>query len=298
MPALADPAGEESQPSLALIEVLRRATAHLARVGLATARLDAELLLAHALQVGRLDLYLQFDRPLGEGELARFRPLLAARARRTPVAYLTGEREFMGLAFAVRPGVLIPRPDTELLARLGVDRCREWDGGAQVVDLGTGSGCVAVTLAVLVPTAQVEAVDVSEIAVEVARENAGRHHVLGRVSVVAADWRGLHPRRPYDLVVSNPPYVTSSEWLQLDPEVGEHEPRLALEAGDDGLFTYRSLAEVLDRVTAKRSRILLEVDPRRARQVADLFSERWPGAEVSSHADLTRRPRVVEVVRP
>jgi release factor glutamine methyltransferase len=228
-------------------EVLRLSTAHLERNGSPTARLDAELLLGHALELGRVELYTGFERPLSEAELAACRELIGRRAKREPVAYILGRWGFRGLDLEVDPRVLVPRPETELV----VGRCLELVAGAAapaMLDVGTGSGAIALALASELPEARVTACDVSEDALAVARANGER---LG----IDVEWgvsdlfAGLGERR-FDLVVSNPPYVDEGALAGLAPEVRDWEPRGATVAGRTGL-------EVIARLAAE-ARVALE----------------------------------------
>ncbi len=278
-----------------LIDVLRLSTTYLGDHGSTSARLDSELLCAQALGLRRLDIYLQFDRPLDEGELSAIRELVRRRGKGEPVAYITGTREFYGRAFSVDSDVLVPRPETETLVERALAVLRAGDGAAmRVADLGTGSGCIAITLAAEVQGLEVIATDVSGAALNVARANAERLGV--EVAFVECSWADSLDGR-FDLVVSNPPYVTTAELDAVDRDVRDFEPRGALLGGDDGMEAYRALlASVREHV--KAARILLEVDPRRAGAVASLFEEALPGATTVQIDDLAGRARVVEVVVP
>jgi len=281
---------------MTLLEILRGSTDYLKRARVHSARLEAEILLAHVLGVGRLDLYLQFERPLTETDLTELRSLLRRRVQGTPVAYLTGEREFFGLRFLVRTGVLIPRPESELVVELALARLAAKDGPTLVADLGTGSGCIGIAIAVRDPSTTIDAVDISETAVQVASSNAALLGVSDRVTVIQGSWgRPLKGRGPFNLIVSNPPYVTTAELTALAPGVRDFEPALALDAGRDGLEPYRELLVEIPELAGADATILLEVDPRRAGEVAQLASDRWPSAEPSLHRDLSGRDRVLEV---
>ncbi len=275
-----------------LIDVLRLSTTYLGDHGSSSARLDSELLCAQALGLRRIDLYLQFDRPLDEQELTSIRELIRRRGKGEPVAYITGTREFYGRPFRVTPDVLVPRPDTETLVQCAVAYLRDRPGAElRVADLGTGSGCIAVTLGAEVPAARVVATDVSPAALEVARANAT---ALGAdVEFVECSWAD-RLEGAFDLVVSNPPYVTTEELEAVDRDVRDFEPRGALLGGADGLDAYRSLLSSLrGHVTA--ARLMLEVDPRHANAVAALASETFPGAITTPVPDLTGRTRVLDV---
>ena len=294
-PRAATPASSERS----LIDVLRLSTDYLAQHGSTSPRLDAELLLAHALDVRRLDLYLLHDRPLREPELGATRELVRRRASGEPVAYITGVREFYNRAFAVTPAVLIPRPETETLVEVALRRLRELNGGAghTVADLGTGSGCIAVTLAAELPNLHVVATDISSAALGVARGNAITHDVDERLTLIDGDWAGPLTA-PVDVVVSNPPYVTSEELAATARDVRDFEPPPALDGGSDGLDAYRALLASLHGATRPGATMLLEIDPRRAGLVADVVRSEFAGARVSFHEDLTRRDRVLEARLP
>lgn len=233
-----------SQKPRTIRELLTVSTDWLRGRGIESARLDAELLLGHALSESRLDLYLDLDRPLSDAERDLFRPLLARRGRHEPVAYILGEREFYGLPMRVTSAVLVPRPETEILVDKALERLPDDDDGV-VIDLCTGSGCVAVALAHERPRLRVIATDLSAEALEVARENARRHGVEERVELRRGD--ALEPVRDVTgarLVVGNPPYIKPADESGLMPDVKDHEPRLALIGEDaDGLGVHRRVLE-------------------------------------------------------
>ncbi|HET6203443.1 MAG TPA: peptide chain release factor N(5)-glutamine methyltransferase [Planctomycetota bacterium] len=246
-----------------LLEFVLRASAYLAARGIPSARLDAEVLLAHVLGVRRLDLYLEHGRSLAAGEVEAYRAVVRRRGDRVPVAYLTGEREFFSLRFRVSPDVLIPRPETEILVEeaLAIARGRAAAGETTLAaDVGTGSGCIAVALARGVPSARVVATDRSGPALALARENASAHGVLGRVAFARADLLEAFQGRSLDLVVSNPPYVDPAERGSLPPEVRDHEPAEAVFApAGDPLALVRALAAGAARALRPGGVLLLEI---------------------------------------
>jgi release factor glutamine methyltransferase len=207
-----------------------------AKKGVDAPRLTAELLLAHALSCDRVRLYLDFDKPLGDPELARYRDLVRRRTEGEPTAYLVGRREFYGRPFRVDARVLVPRPETELLLEAALAALPE---GGRALDLCTGSGCLAVSVALERKGARVLATDLSEGALAVARENAA---ALGAVVDFASGdlWAAVHGDEPFDVVVSNPPYVPSKELAGLSREV-RREPCIALDGGEDGLSVLRRI---------------------------------------------------------
>lgn len=284
-------------PERTLLEVVRLSAGFLESHGSTTPRLDAELLAAAALDLRRLDLYLQFDRPLDETQLAAIRGLVRRRGSGEPVAHITGVREFWKRPFSVSAAVLIPRPDTETLVGLAIDRARAVvteAGAARVADLGTGSGCIAVSLAADVQGASVAATDVSDDALAVARTNAARHGVADRVEVLRGSWADALGGRDFDVIVANPPYIPSAEVDGLDRDVAGHEPRAALDGGADGLDAYRALFPSAAAVLAPGGWLAVEIDVRGAAAVEALGrSALGEAVEVSVHHDLTGRPRVV-----
>lgn len=280
-------------------EMLKLGREFLQRRGAAEWRLDAELLVAHALELDRLQLFLQLDRPVTAGEVARARELLMRRGKGEPVAYLTGQREFYGRAFQVGPGVLIPRPETEHLVDRARELARELAGDADAppltaLDLGTGSGCIAVTLALELP-ARVIAVDVSPAALACARGNAER---LGAdVRFVLGD--GLTALGPeaegaFDLLVSNPPYVDPADTAALAEDVRRHEPPEALfaPAGEPDYWVLRILDEGLGLLRAG-GRVLIELGLGQSARLLPICAER--GLTASVHRDLAGIDRVLEI---
>jgi release factor glutamine methyltransferase len=277
--------------SWTVLELLRWTQGHFAGRGIETARLDAECLLAHALGVERLRLYVDFDKPVGEAERAAFRELVRRRAgERIPVAHLVGLREFWSLPLRVTPDVLVPRPETETLVTAGLDLVA---GAAspRVLDLGTGSGAVALALARELPGARVTATDTSAAALKLAQENAERLDLAERIRFLEGDWLEPVVTERFDLVVSNPPYVAEAERPRLAPELA-HEPPGALFAGPDGLAALRRLTAGVGSVLEPRGAVAFELDPRQAAAVAGWLRDAG-FAEVAVHRDLAGRPRVV-----
>lgn len=207
--------------------------------GVDNPRLDAEVLLSHILGRDRLYLYVHFDQPLSPAELDAFRVSVRKRAARLPVAYITGEREFYGLRFAVSPAVLVPRPETELLVETVLRQLAD-KPAARIVDLGTGSGAIVISLLTRLPAATAVAVDISADALAVAGENAGRHQVDDRLQLRQGDLWEPVSGMVFDVIVSNPPYIAAGDIDSLAPEVRQ-EPLLALDGGRDGLDFYRRL---------------------------------------------------------
>ena len=259
---------------------------YFARSGVDAPRLTAEVLLAHALGCDRVRLYLDFEKPLGADELARYRDLVRRRAEGEPTAYLTGAREFYGRRFAVDRRVLIPRPETELLVEAALAALPE--AGA-ALDLCTGSGCVGVTLALERPSARVVATDVSADALAVARDNAGR---LGAaLELLQGDlFAPLPPGARFDVVAANPPYVPTGELPRLARELAR-EPALALDGGADGLALARRIVAGAPGWLAPGGTLLVEVHESHVEQVPALcLAAGLVGAEV--RRDLAGLPRL------
>jgi release factor glutamine methyltransferase len=275
-------------------EVLDWTTQDFAGRGSASPRLDAELLVAKALGTDRVGLYLDLNRPLVDEERSAIRPLVARRREREPVAYILGHRDFYGRRFEVTPDVLIPRPDTETLVEHALE-CIPEDAPCRVLDVGTGSGAIAVTIAAERPLAQVTATDISEAALKVASENAERLEVAGRIRFDRANL--LSGAGQYDVIVSNPPYITVSDMKTLQAEVREYEPVTALEAGEDGLDVVRALLATAEPVTANGAQMLIEVGSGQAAAVVDFAAEHNAWRLVGVYPDLNRIERVVHLRR-
>ncbi|MFM8272468.1 MAG: peptide chain release factor N(5)-glutamine methyltransferase [Gemmata sp.] len=257
------------------------------------ARHEAELLLAHVLQTTRTDLLMRYDEVPADTDRARFRELITKRVASWPVAYLIGSRGFYLLDFEVDPAVLIPRPDTETLVLEAVDRLKPLDAPA-VLDLGTGSGCIAISLAHQKKDARVTAVDVSPDALSVARHNAEKHNVSGRVTFVEGDlFAPLPAGARFDMIVSNPPYIAQGEFATLSPEVRDHEPRLALDGGPDGLAFYRRIAAGAGELLKPGGSLLLEIGWTQDAAVRGLLSDRPEFDLGPTIKDMGKHPRVV-----
>jgi release factor glutamine methyltransferase len=268
------------------------------RRGVEEAALDAELLLAHALSLRRIDLFLDRDRPLGEAERARFRALVRERANRTPTAYLTGEKEFFSIPLEVTRDVLIPRPETELLVEVALEelerRARAGAPPAVVADLGTGSGAIAVAVAKLggARLARVIATDAGAAALAVAKRNVVRHGVSGTVRLVRGDLlEPIRPEAPIDILLSNPPYVALRDRPALAPEVLA-EPPEALFSGEDGLFATRAILRGACAILAPGGLIAIEIGSGSAGEVTAIAREAGLG-EIATRKDLAGVERVV-----
>ena len=294
MIAAPSPATHQVPAQWTVLSLIQWSTTYLEEKGFDEARLHAELLLAHVLGLTRLQLYLQFDRPLTPGELASYKALFQRRLAHEPLQYVLGETVFMGLPLSLAPGVLIPRPETELLVEKVVDFVRSCPRDhVEILDVGTGSGNIALAVAHLAPAAHVTAVDVSPEAIRVASANKARHG-LSRVVLEERDIRkGAQSGEKYDVVVSNPPYIALEEYLTLEPEVRSFEPRAALTDEADGLQFFDVLFAFATTVLTAEGRIFCEIGHGQADAVRALaVAHGFRVLDVS--ADLAGIPRVLE----
>jgi release factor glutamine methyltransferase len=266
----------------------------LRKKGVEAARLEAQILLAHVLGCKKIDLYVRHEEEPAEDRRTAFREMIKKRAEGMPVAYLVGHREFYSLEFAVSPAVLIPRPDTETLVMEALRRLKPL-AGPRVLDVGTGSGAIAVAIARQHPTAQVVAVDVSSPALAVATANAQRHGVTERVTFVEGDLFGPVTGQTFDLVVSNPPYIADTEFPSLDVGVRDYEPRTALAGGPDGLDFYRRIAADVAGHLVPGGAVLVEIGATQETAVRELFAARLESGP--TYRDPGGRPRVVAATR-
>jgi len=278
----------EPWTSLKLIEWT---SGHFEKKGIPNPRLDAELLLAHVLKCKRVDLYVGFEKTVSEKHLSEFKTLIERRAKREPLQYIIGETEFWGLKIKVTPDVLIPRPETELL----VEEALKFPMAVEILDIGTGSGCIAIALAKHLPDSKIVATDISKEALEIAKENAEAHGVADRIEFVASDIASILPGarlRPtppnppsvrsdgmnpilahgkFDLIVSNPPYIPTSEFPDLQPEVRDFEPRKALDGGKAGLEVIGKILQEAPDFLKEGGRLLMEVGEGQAERIKKDF---------------------------
>ena len=275
---------------LTVLEIIKRSTEFLAGRGVESARLNAELLIGHALALKRMQLYLQFERLLTEGELERIRPLVRRRGLREPLQHILGETEFGGLLLKVDRRALIPRPETEHMVELVCQQLAH--PPRRILDLGTGSGAIALAMARQYPGAEITACDFCPAALSLARENSEANSLSGRVHWVQSDWFAQLPGTRYDLVVANPPYLSEEEITMAEPEVREHEPRHALTPGGDGLSALRKILGAAGSYLEVEGFLALETG---INQHAALFENaRSDGyGRCESRQDLTGRDRYI-----
>jgi release factor glutamine methyltransferase len=273
--------------------LLNWTTDFLAKKNIENPKLDAQLLLAHVLGCKKVDLHVNFAEQPSEAERNRFKTLIQRRVDGWPVAYLIGERGFYLLDFEVSPAVLVPRPETEILVAEALAFLKPRTAPA-VLDIGTGSGCIAISIAHQKKDAQVTAIDISPDALEVAKRNAVKHGVADRMTFLQGDlFAPLPAGSTFDLIVSNPPYIAAHEFAGLQPEVRDHEPKVALDGGADGLAAYRRIAAAVVPFLKPGGKLLLEIGSTQDEAVRGLLAERLELEVGPTLKDDAKLPRVV-----
>ena len=286
---------------MTVLEAIQRSTEFLAKKGVESPRLQTELLLAHLLKQPRMRLYLNFERALSPAEVNSFREFIKRRGQREPLQHIIGSTSFCGLELAVNRDVLIPRPETELLAERGWTFLNQLSTlnpqPSTVLDFGTGSGCLAIALASKCPAAEVYAVEISPGALALARQNAARHDLAERIRFLQGDGFAPVPEGiQFDLIISNPPYIPTSDIATLAPEVRDHDPHRALDGGADGLDYGRRLAAESPRFLKPPGRLMLEFGDGQAERLRQAFQEqKWIVEAIEE--DYTHQPRIMVVRR-
>lgn len=276
--------------------LLNWVTEYLAAKGIESPRLSAELLLSHVLGLKRIELYTHFDNLVATEQLASLRDLVKRAGQDEPVAYLTGKTEFYSLELAITRDCMIPRPETELLVQRAIEFLRTRFGAQAVCDLCTGSGCIAVAIAKNFSDARIFATDICDKALAVAEANIEKYQLKERITLLCGDLfepliRPLDVAR-FDLIVCNPPYVSSAEYEKLDKNVKDYEPRLALHAGEDGLDIYRRLAEKIDQFLKPNAALMLEIGYAQGPAVRELLEQTGAFGEIKIEKDLHNNDRI------
>jgi len=280
-------------------ELLKVTTDYLKEKQIDSPRLTAEVLLSHLLTFNRVNLYLNLDQPLNESEISGYRELIRRRLRREPLQYITGIQEFWSMDFIVDPEVLIPRPETELLVEQTIERLDasavQADHLIRILDLGTGCGALAVTLAKEVKRSQILATDISPGAIEIARLNAEKHGVSDKIEFMQGDlWQPLAGNNiTFDLIVSNPPYVSTEEYEDLPPEVRSYEPRLALDGREGGIYHIRRIIEGSPAFLNPGGWLLLEMAPDQTDRALEMIGSMGAFEKKTRIKDYSHRYRVV-----
>ena len=279
---------------MTVLEVIKKSSEFLAKKGLDSPRLQTELLLAHQLKLPRMKLYLNFERVLSPAELDALRASVMRRSQREPLQHIIGATSFCGLEMLVNKCVLIPRPETELLAELGWQFLSTLDSQPSTcLDFGTGSGCIAIAIAAKCSTTRIVAVDLSADAIAVARQNALTHQVVDRIEFRCGDgFTTLNGADKFNLIVSNPPYIASGEIATLETEVREYDPRGALDGGADGLDFYRQLATQAGAFLKPAGKLMVEFGEGQSEGISAIFTAKR-GAVESGHQDYTKRERML-----
>ncbi|MBN2030118.1 peptide chain release factor N(5)-glutamine methyltransferase [bacterium] len=278
-----------------LIDVLKEATAYLNTKGIENPRLNAERLMSHLLQIERIDLYLRFEQLMNQKERDAYKTILFRRAKHEPLQYVLGETEFMSLHFKLTPAVLIPRPETELLVEQIV-ACIGDQKGSRVLDIGAGSGNIGVSLAKYLPEVSITAVDTSDEVLTLAEENAEKNGVGDQIQFILANVKQENfvqvVKGPFDIVVSNPPYVSSDDFAQLPGEIREYEPREALCDDRDGLSFYPIIAQKSVALFQSGGRLFFEIGDGQSQPVQSILKEAGYGG-IQVFSDLNGIERVV-----
>ena len=273
-------------------KILDWTTEHFKKHRIEDPHLEAEILLAHALKSERIKLYIDFEKEPDKMGLEVFKGYIARRIKREPTAYITGHKYFMSLDLKVTPDVLIPRPETELLIENAVELSRAFDQKISALDIGTGSGAIAVSLAKFIDNIEVYATDSSKKALDVALENAKKHKVEGKIKFFEAD---LFPKdgQKFDIIISNPPYIKTSDISGLQPEVKDFEPTTALDGGADGLEYYRRIIHAAGNYLKEGGFLLLEIGADQSIPVTGIINEKLRSKNVLMKKDIRGLDRVV-----
>ncbi len=282
-------------------KLLAWVTEYLTAKGIEAPRLSAELLLSHVLGLKRIELYTQFDKAVASEHRDLLRDLVKRAGQNEPVAYLTGKTEFYSLEMEITRDCMIPRPETELLVQRAVEFLRTRDGLQFVCDLCTGSGCIAVAIAKNFSAARVVATDISDAALAVASRNVEKHQLAERITLLCGDLfepllRPLDVAK-FDLIVCNPPYVSTAEYDNLDKNVKDYEPRLALHAGVDGLDVYRRIVEKIDQFLKPGAGLMLEIGYAQGPAVRGLLEQTGAFADIKVEKDYHDNDRIVTAKR-
>lgn len=288
---------------MTVLEAIRKSADFLGKKNVGSPRLQTELLLAHLLKMPRMKLYLNFERVLTATETDSLRELIKRRAAREPLQHIVGSTSFCGYEITVNRHILVPRLETELLAELGwqflVAATKQSEGGSAfndqtlaALDFGTGSGCIAISLAAKCPDAKIVATDISADAIALAKENAVRNKVAERIEFLQGDgFAALAGGMQFDLIISNPPYIPSAEIETLEPEVRDFDPPLALDGGMDGLEFYRLIASQAKTFVKPAGKIMVEFGDGQAEAVRKIFeTEKWIVEAVKE--DYSQRARI------
>ncbi len=281
-----------------VIDIINLSTEHLKSRGFENARLNAELITSHVMKMNRVQLYLNFEKPLTDDELVKVRQLLKRRTQHEPIQYLTGETEFFSLKFYVNRNTLIPRPETELLVETVIKKCAEFHNQhevIQILDIGTGSGNIAVALSKNIEKSNITALDIHADPLHVARQNAGYHQVLHKIEFLEGDiFQPLfEPAKAFHVIVSNPPYISEQEYEDLPADVKNFEPTIALKADKEGTQFYHRISELALNILRDDGFVAVEIGANQAESVQQIFETKTHFQSIEIIRDLNNLPRIV-----
>ena len=278
-------------------KLLNWVTQFLTDKGIDSPRLSAELLLSHVLGLKRIELYTQYNQAVGKQELDKLRGLVKRAGQHEPIAYLVGKTEFYSMELNVTPDCMIPRPETELLVQRAIEFLRTRNGIQYVCDLCSGSGCIAAAIAKNFPNARILATDICDAALSVAATNVEKYQLQDKITLLSGDlFDPIIPQLDvckFDLIVCNPPYVSSGEYEKLDKNVKNYEPRLALFAGEDGMDIYRRIIEKVDSYLKPDAALILEIGYAQGPDVKELLEQTDVFGEIKIEKDLHNNDRIV-----
>ena len=286
-----------SETTWTVLKLIKWTADYLAEKGINTARLDGEVLLAHLLGMDRTHLYMNFDQPLTKGELAAFKALVKRRGNREPIQYITGRQEFWSMPFKVSPNVLIPRPETELLVEEAIKAMKATfpqNDLFNILDIGTGSGALAAALAKEIKSASIIGVDISDDAIDLARENIELNDLSTSVTLLQGDLFKPVGGKCFHLIVSNPPYIPHHELKDLQPEVSQHEPLSALDGGEDGLDYYREFIPKAPEHLLPDGWLMVEHGMGQSDHIISIFEKTGSFTQIENVNDLAGIDRVVK----
>lgn len=282
--------------SWTIIDILKTATEYFSKRNIESPRLNAERLLSSVLNIDRLQLYIQFERILTSAEQNNYRELVQRRSTHEPLQYILGETEFMGLPIKVNPDVLIPRPETEILVEKVLDLKEHFgDRTVSILDIGTGSGCIAISLAHYWQNSKISAIDVSQAALDIAVNNSIINNVSNRIDFLNYDILNadILPISAADIIVSNPPYVSSKEFQNLDPEIRNFEPEIALTDGADGILFYKRVLKLIEKGFQCKF-VFMELNTVQTDKIKNLIYS-YGFTDISVIQDLNNLPRVLKI---
>jgi release factor glutamine methyltransferase len=282
-------------------KLLNWTTDHFTEKGIDPPRLSAELLLSHVLQMKRIELYTQFDKPVPKEHLDQLHNLVERAGRHEPIRYLIGKTEFYSLEFEVGPDCMIPRPETELLVERAIEFLRRRPGRQLICDLCTGCGCITIAIAKNFPNADIIATDICDAALGIAAKNVEKHNLHDQVKLLCGDlFDPLIPQldvAKFDLVVCNPPYVSAAEFESLEPNVKAYGPRIALYAGEDGLDVYRRIIDKIDPFLKSDAALMLEIGYAQGHPVRELLQQTECFNKITIEKDFHNNDRIVTATR-